>query len=157
MATEIEHKYLVKNDTYRSLATESWPISQGYLSRDPERTVRVRIKGDRGYLTVKGINRGAVRSEFEYEISKDDAETMLGMCVAPIVSKTRYIVPFGGHIWEVDEFSGALKGLVTAEIELNTEAESYDMPDFAGRNVTGDPAFYNSNLSTATGLADLSC
>ena len=146
MALEIEHKYLVRNDGFRNLATDSIHISQGYLCREPERTVRVRIKGEKGFLTIKGKNSGAVRSEFEYEIKLDDARKMLAMCVPPILEKIRYIVPFDGHTWEVDEFLGHLTGLVTAEIELATPDESYQIPDFVGKDVTGDAAYYNSNL-----------
>lgn len=146
MALEIEHKYLVKNDSYKELATAFWRITQGYLCREPERTVRVRVKDNKGFLTVKGKNKGSVRAEFEYEIARADAEKMLEMCVAPILEKTRYIVPFDGHIWEVDEFSGSCAGLVTAEIELISEDESYTIPDFVGDNVTGNPDYYNSNL-----------
>ena len=146
MALEIEYKYLVKNDSYRLLASESVSIFQGYLSRDPERTVRVRIKGDKGFLTVKGKSSGAVRYEFEYEISIDDASKMLGMCIPPILEKIRYIVPFEGHLWEVDEFLGHKRGLVTAEIELMSADEHYLIPDFIGENVTGNPEYYNSNL-----------
>lgn len=146
MALEIEHKYLVKNDTYRRLATAVFRISQGYLNRNPERTVRVRIKGDKGYLTVKGKNDGAIRAEFEYEIGVEDATRMLGMCIPPILEKTRYIVPVEGKIWEVDEFHGKREGLVTAEIELQSAEEAYEVPDFVGEDVTGNPAYYNSNL-----------
>ena len=146
MALEIEHKYLVKNDSFRKLASSSCRISQGYLCREPERTVRVRIKAEKGFITVKGKNDGATRLEFEYEISVDDALKMLGMCVPPVLEKTRYFVPFEGHIWEVDEFHGALEGLVTAEIELSAEDESYAKPPFLGEDVTGNPAYYNSNL-----------
>ncbi len=146
MSLEIEHKYLVKNESFRSLIRESISIFQGYLCREPERTVRVRIKGDKGFLTIKGKNSGAVRSEFEYEIDINDAMKMLEMCVPPILEKTRHIVPFKGHIWEVDEFFGDRRGLITAEIELSSPGESYIIPDFIGENVTGDPKYYNSNL-----------
>lgn len=146
MAFEIEHKYLVKDDTYKSLATSSAKISQGYLCREPSRTVRIRLKDEVGYITVKGKTEGATRLEFEYEISKNDAERMLELCQPPILSKTRYIVHFSGHTWEVDEFHGPLQGLVTAEIELSKEDENYVKPSFVGRDVTGDPRYYNSNL-----------
>lgn len=146
MAIEIEYKYLVKNDNYKDLATSRTHILQGYLNREPERTVRVRVKGDKGFLTVKGKNSGASRLEFEYEIPKSDAEEMLSLCHEPILDKTRYLVPFEGHIWEVDEFHGMREGLVTAEIELRSESEHYALPDFIGENVTGDPKYYNSNL-----------
>ncbi|MDE6548117.1 MAG: CYTH domain-containing protein [Muribaculaceae bacterium] len=146
MALEIEHKYLVKNDGFRKLASSSCRISQGYLCREPERTVRVRIKGEKGFITVKGKNDGATRMEFEYEVGVGDALEMLRMCVPPVLEKTRYLVPFEGHVWEVDEFHGALEGLVTAEIELSSEEESYARPPFLGEDVTGNPAYYNSNL-----------
>lgn len=146
MALEIEHKYLVKNDKYKEMSTNKQRIMQGYLSRDPERTVRIRIKGDKGYFTVKGITHGASRVEFEYEIPADDAENMLRLCIPPIIEKTRYIVPFEGKKWEVDEYSGHRIGLVTAEIELSSESETYRTPPFIGKNVTGDPAYYNSSL-----------
>lgn len=146
MALEIEHKYLVKSDTYKSMATKAIRILQGYLSRDPERTVRVRIKGEKGYITVKGKNSGAVRLEFEYEIDLEDAKKMIELSIPHILEKIRYIVPFEGKIWEVDEFLGAHKGLVTAEIELESADEQYQVPDFIGENVTGNPDYYNSNL-----------
>lgn len=146
MALEIEHKFLVKNSDFKKSAVASIVIRQGYLCRDPERTVRVRLKGEKGFLTVKGKNSGAVRDEFEYEIPREDAERMLEMCLPPILEKTRYIVPFGGKIWEVDEFSGTRTGLITAEIELRSESEKYEKPGFIGDDVTGNKAYYNSNL-----------
>lgn len=146
MSLEIEHKYLVKNEDFRNLVAESLNISQGYLCRDPHHTVRVRIKGDKGYLTVKGINDGAVRLEFEYEIDIEDAKKMLEMCEPPILEKTRHLVPFKGHIWEVDEFFGSHKGLITAEIELSSPDEFFQIPDFIGEDVTGNARYYNSNL-----------
>lgn len=146
MGLEIEHKYLVKNDGFLPLAVSSYSISQGYLCREPDRTVRVRIKGGKGFLTVKGKNSGAVRAEFEYEIPLEDAEKILKMCLHPVIQKTRYIVPFAGHVWEVDRFNGDLEGLVTAEVELKSTDEEYAVPDFVGEDVTGNPAYYNSNL-----------
>lgn len=146
MALEIEHKYLVKNDSYKLMAVSTHCISQGYLCREPDRTVRLRVKDDRGFITVKGRNQGAKRLEFEYEISLEDAEKMLEMCIPTVLSKTRYIVPFEGHVWEVDEFTGNRSGLVTAEIELSGEDEAYSIPDFVGEDVTGNPRYYNSNL-----------
>lgn len=121
-------------------------MAQGYLNRDPERTVRVRIAGDKGYLTIKGKTEGDTRLEFEYGIPLHDAEEMLKMCEGKIVEKTRYYVPFGGHTWEVDEYAGRLKGLVLAEIELPESTHDYDVPPFCGDEVTGDPRYYNSNL-----------
>lgn len=146
MAVEIEYKYLVKNDNYKSMSTSQTHIIQGYLNREPERTVRVRVRDDRGYLTVKGKNSGASRLEFEYEIPLSDASEMLSLCLPPILDKTRYIVPFAGKIWEVDEFHGHQKGLVTAEIELSDISETFTLPDFIGENVTSDPKYFNSNL-----------
>lgn len=146
MAFEIEHKYLVRNSAYRDMAVASINILQGYLCRDPERTVRVRIRNNEGYLTVKGINSGNTRNEYEYEIPVDDASEMLGLCEAPILEKTRYLVNFKGFIWEVDEFHGKQEGLVVAEIELPESDIKYELPSFIGENVTGDPAYYNSNL-----------
>lgn len=146
MAIEIEHKYLVKNNNYRLISTNATHILQGYLCREPERTVRVRVRGERGFLTVKGKNQGARRLEFEYEILIEDAQKMLQLCTPPILDKTRYIVPYDGQTWEVDEFHGDREGLVTAEIELKHENEQYKLPDFIGENVTGNPAYYNSNL-----------
>ncbi|MDE6695595.1 MAG: CYTH domain-containing protein [Muribaculaceae bacterium] len=146
MAFEIEHKYLVTNDCYKNLATAKFHIFQGYLCREPERTVRVRIKTDRAYITVKGKNEGAKRLEFEYEIPKEDALKMLEICQSPILEKVRYNVPYEGKLWEVDEFLGSKKGLTLAEIELESEGESYSKPGFIGENVTGNPKYYNSNL-----------
>ncbi len=146
MGVEIEHKYLVKNDNYKTLATSQTHISQGYLSKVPERTVRVRVRDGHGFLTVKGENHGAVRAEFEYEIPVEDARRMLKSCIPPLLEKTRYIVPFEGNVWEVDEFFGNRVGLVTAEIELKSENDSYSIPDFIGENVTGNPLYFNSNL-----------
>lgn len=146
MGMEIEHKYLVKNDSYKSQSSAKSHILQGYLCREPERTVRVRVRDDKGFLTVKGKNSGAGRLEFEYEIPLRDAAALLGLCIPPVLDKTRYIVPYCGHIWEVDEFHGDREGLVTAEVELKSESESYPLPDFVGADVTGDPRYYNSNL-----------
>ena len=146
MSLEIEHKYLVENDSYLELATSSVHILQGYLSRTPEAVVRVRIADDRGFLTVKGKNTGDTRPEFEYPIPPEEARQLLRLCPGRILDKTRYIVPYRGHMWEVDIFHGDREGLRTAEIELPSSDTSYDLPPFAGRNVTGDPAYYNSNL-----------
>lgn len=146
MGLEIEHKYLVKNDSYKELASRCTHIVQGYLCRNPERTVRVRISGDNAYITVKGKNHGATRAEFEYEIPIEDARRMMDLCLPPVLDKTRYYIPTGTHTWEVDEFHGKHIGLVTAEIELHSIDEDYDLPDFVGEDVTGDPRYYNSNL-----------
>lgn len=153
MPIEIEHKYLVADSSYKSLASEVHHISQGYISTVKERTVRVRTYDDKGYITVKGSVVGATRPEFEYEIPLADAEDMLrNICEQPIIQKDRYIVPFGGNKWEVDEFGSNLKGLIVAEIEIPNEDYAYSLPPFAGKNVTGDPRYYNSNLASATEL-----
>lgn len=146
MAFEIEHKYLVNDTSFHEMSVRSTRLVQGYLSRVPERTVRIRISGDDAFLTVKGRNEGDTRLEFEYPVPKEDALLMLGMCQEGIIDKTRYIVPFEGFNWEVDEFHGKLQGLVTAEIELQSSHTRYKLPPFVGKNITGDPQYYNSNL-----------
>lgn len=147
MAIEIEHKFLVANDSYKSMATGKIEICQGYLNRNPDRTVRVRTVGEKGFLTVKGLNHGAKRLEFEYEIPGQDARRLLDLCEPPIVEKTRYLVPFEDLIWEVDEFHGNLKGVVLAEVELPDIEAKYEKPSFIGTDITGNPLYYNSNLS----------
>ena len=151
MALEIEHKYLVVGDSYRGMACSQRHIRQGYLSRDPERTVRIRIVDEKGFITVKGITAGDTRLECEYEIPLEDAESMLKICLLPLLEKIRYIVPYKGKIWEVDEFKGDQASLVMAEIELESSDEKYELPPFAGENVTGNPDYYNSNLTTYKG------
>lgn len=147
MAKEIERKFLVKNSTFRELSTTATRIKQGYLSRLPEATVRVRIAGNRAFLTVKGKNHGCVRDEWEYAVPVADAEAMLDRCAqGSVISKTRYIVPDGAYNWEVDEFHGSNEGLVVAEIELLHAEATFNRPDFIGEEVTGNPAYYNSNL-----------
>lgn len=151
MALEIEHKYLVQNDSYKNMATECHHIMQGYISTDKERTVRVRIYDSKGYITIKGSVAGATRMEFEYEIPHNDAYTLLHqLCQKPIIDKHRHIVNFEGEKWEIDEFDGHLSGLVVAEIEIPDEGHSYSLPPFVGKNVTGDARYYNSNLISAT-------
>ncbi len=147
MAKEIERKFLVKNSTFRELSTTATRIKQGYLSRLPEATVRVRIAGNKAFLTVKGKNHGCVRDEWEYAVPVADAEAMLDRCAqGSVISKTRYIVPDGTYNWEVDEFHGSHEGLVVAEIELPHAEATFNRPDFIGEEVTGNPAYYNSNL-----------
>ncbi len=146
MATEIEHKYLVKNYLFKEMAFRSERIRQGYLCREPDQTVRVRIAGHSAFLTVKGRNEGDTRLEFEYEIPYNDAVTMLTLCPPPVIDKIRYFVKYDNLTWEVDEFNGHRAGLVTAEVELPDSSHTYKLPPFVGKNVTGDPAYYNSNL-----------
>ena len=155
MAKEIERKFLVKDESFKSLATEKHEICQAYLSTRPEATVRVRVLDSEAYITVKGRNSGAVRREWEYAIPVDDALEMLGQCVEQgtvAIEKTRYIVPAGdsGLRWEVDEFRGAHAGLVVAEIELPDEGYALGtLPGFIGREVTGDARYYNSALASS--------
>ncbi|MDO4319209.1 MAG: CYTH domain-containing protein [Bacteroidales bacterium] len=148
MAKEIERKFLVTSDAYRTLSVSACEIRQGYLSRNPDATVRVRLMGDRGFLTVKSRNRGISRDEWEYEIPARDAVEMLDrLCDGPVLAKTRYIVPAESGDWEIDEFHGRLEGLVLAEIELPAADIPVIIPDYIGREVSGDPQYYNSNLA----------
>jgi CYTH domain-containing protein len=146
VAREIERKFLVAGDDWRALGTAS-AFRQGYLSTVKERTVRVRVAGDRGLLTIKGITLGATRSEFEYPIPVEDARTMLAeLCERPIIEKVRHVVEYAGKTWEIDEFEGVNAGLVVAEIELEDEDEPFERPPWIGEEVTGDPRYYNANL-----------
>jgi CYTH domain-containing protein len=147
MAIEIERKFLVVNDTWRSaLATY---FSQGYLNRDKTRTVRIRVAGDVGFLTVKGKSEGASRAEFEYEIPLVDAKQLLTLCDGPLIEKYRRKISYQGLVWEVDEFLGDNLGLVVAEVELESEDQEFSKPDWVGEEVTQDARYYNSNLSVA--------
>ena len=146
---EIERKFLVESSEYLNVAFSKERIVQGFLNTDPERTVRVRIKGDVGFLTVKGKSNasGTTRFEWEKEILVAEAEQLLSLCEPVILEKTRYNVPFSGHLFEVDEFHGANEGLVIAEVELEAESETFKKPDWLGQEVTGDIRYYNSQLS----------
>ncbi len=153
MQKELEYKYLVKDDSYLQLATESHTIRQGYLSRSTGRSVRVRICDEKGYFTIKGpFIEGEGRDEFEYEIALSDAEAMLALCPSPVISKTRYVVALEGDVWEVDVFHGDLTGLVTAEIEVHSNEHSYHLPSFVGKNVSNDSRFKNTILTTYEAL-----
>lgn len=147
MALEIERKFLVQGD-FKSEAYAHEHIAQGYLNSNPERSVRVRIKGEKAYLTVKGIgNRSGVsRYEWEKEINLNEAKELLTLCEPGIIDKTRYYIRKGKHTFEVDEFFGENKGLIIAEIELNNETETFDRPIWLGQEVTGDKRYYNSSL-----------
>jgi adenylate cyclase len=147
MAQEIERKFLVTG-AFKEAATRSTRITQGYLSSVPERTVRVRIKGDRGFITIKGIGSasGASRYEWEKEIPVQEVEELLAICEPGVIDKTRYLVPADGHTYEVDEFHADNHGLVVAEVELGSEDEAFSRPDWLGEEVTGDPRYYNSML-----------
>ena len=147
--TEIERKFLVIGD-FKSQATSSTRISQGYIASGNGRTVRVRIRGDKGYLTIKGPSdgKGLSRFEWEKEISLAEAEALMTICEPGIIEKTRWLVPSsdGHHTWEVDEFWGDNEGLIMAEIELESENDSFQKPDFIGKEVTGDRRYYNSHM-----------
>lgn len=147
MAKEIERKYLVEDDSYKSMAYSSSKIIQGYLSTRKESTVRIRIRDNHAYITIKGINSGVIRDEWEYEIPVADATEMLDLCDGIVLDKTRYLVNYGDRLWEIDEFHGAHDGLVVAEIELGAENDTYPLPPFIGKEVTGDARYYNSVLS----------
>ena len=147
MAIEIERKFLVKDDSWKA-GREGKRYSQGYLSRARGRTVRVRRVEEKGWFTVKGPGDGISRPEFEYEIPLSDARQMLeNLCIQPLIEKIRYLVPHGGMVWEVDEFLGENLGLVVAEIELAAADQPFDPPPWLGKEVSGDPRYYNSCLS----------
>ncbi|MFQ5584378.1 MAG: CYTH domain-containing protein [Calditrichia bacterium] len=146
MATEIERKFLLKNDSWRHGA-KGMQVRQGYLCTDIERTARVRTVGNNGFLTIKGKSKGAARREFEYAIPLTDANTMLEeLCKKPLIEKKRYKIEYGGFIWEVDEFYGENEGLILVEVELEHENQELSFPDWVGREVTGDPKYFNANL-----------
>ncbi len=147
MAQEIEKKFLVDGD-FKSAAFKAARITQGYLSSVPERTVRVRVKGDKGFITVKGIGNesGASRFEWEKEIPVEDVKALLQICEPGVIDKTRYLVKAGEHTFEVDEFYGDNEGLTVAEVELSDENEAFDKPSWLGEEVTGDAKYYNSML-----------
>ena len=145
---EIERKFLVKDGRYKELAFASSRIRQGYICSGHGRTVRVRIRDAHGYLTIKGpsTNGGLSRYEFEKEITLDEAEHLMALCEPGLIDKTRYLVKSGAHTFEVDEFYGENEGLVIAEVELGSEDEPYEKPDFIDKEVTGDRRYYNSYL-----------
>jgi len=146
---EIERKFLVKGEEFKRLASAVLPIWQGYLSSVPERTVRVRLRGEKAYLTVKGMadGDGLSRFEWEKEITSHEAKELIQLCEPGVIEKERYLVPVGKHIYEVDEFHGDNAGLVVAEIELSFPEEDFVKPDWLGREVTGDLRYYNSALT----------
>ncbi len=147
MALEIERKFLVVGD-YQSLATSHSHIVQGYICSGRGRTVRVRLRDDSGFLTIKGpsLDGGLSRYEFEKAITRDEALALLRLCEPGVIDKTRWLVPVGRHTFEVDEFFGDNAGLVVAEVELGAPDEAYERPPFLGREVTGDRRYYNSSL-----------
>lgn len=147
--TEIERKFLVTSTDFISESTTQFRIVQGYLNSNPERTVRVRIKGNKGFLTIKGKGNesGMSRFEWEKEISVIEAEALLALCEKGVIDKTRYEVPMGNHTYEVDVFTGENEGLTVAEIELQSENESFEKPNWLGKEVTSDERYYNAYLS----------
>ena len=146
MGMEIERKFLVLNNDWRDLG-EPTHYAQGYLVADGERTVRIRIAGQNGYLTIKGMSSGFSRKEYEYAIPLQDATEMLGLSVTPVIEKFRTRVLHDGKIWEIDEFKGENEGLIMAEIELRSENEPFTLPSWLGHEVTGDPRYFNSWLA----------
>jgi CYTH domain-containing protein len=146
---EIERKFLVKSDAFKNEAFKKTRITQGFLNTDKERTVRVRLKGDQGFITVKGIssNDGLSRFEWEKEITKDEAQSLLKLCKPTIIDKIRYEIEVGNHTFEVDTFLGQNEGLLIAEIELQFENETFETPKWLGEEVTGDIKYYNSQLT----------
>ena len=144
MATEIERKFLVKNDSWRDLSTNSKQIIQGYLANTERGSIRIRIAGDNASLNIKSMTLGVTRSEYDYAIPTDDARTMLeNLCMRPLIEKTRYYVKHGGHTWEIDAFAGANAGLVVAELELQSHDEPFERPPWLGNEVSDDPRYYN--------------
>lgn len=147
MHKEIERKFLVKDDSWRKAAGTGIRYRQGYISLNADRTVRVRTDGIRGFLTLKGRAQGITRTEFEYEIPLSDAEQLLTLlCVKPLIKKVRYLVAHKNSSWEIDVFEDENKGLVIAEIELTDEQEAFELPEWAGTEVTSDKRYLNSNL-----------
>ena len=146
---EIERKFLVKDDSFKAFAFTQNHIAQGYLNSAPERAVRVRIKGDKGFLTVKGISNdsGTSRFEWEKEIPVADAQQLLLLCEKGVIDKTRFEIKIANHVFEVDEFHGENQGLIVAEVELQSENESFEKPNWLDKEVTGDTRYYNSYLS----------
>ena len=151
--TEIERKFLVVSDAFKAQATKSYEIEQGYLCKEPGRTIRVRLRDEKAFLTIKSgmLREGLARIEWEREIDASDAREMLQICMPGVISKTRYIIPappYKGEprCWEVDVFHGRLDGLVLAELELGDEHEPYEKPAWLGEEVTGQPQYYNANM-----------
>lgn len=146
---EIERKFLIINTNFKKESEKSYIIKQGYLNRDPSRTVRIRIKNNEGYITVKGksFDGGVSRFEWEKQIDIDEAESLIKLCDSGVIHKERFIVEKGNHTFEVDEFLGENTGLCIAEVELSNPNEDFVKPDWLGKEVTGDERFYNSYIS----------
>jgi len=146
---EIERKFLVENGRFKTASHKHYQLVQGYLNTDPERSVRIRIKGDKGFITIKGktSKEGTTRFEWEKEIALKEARALLNLCEHPPIHKTRYEVRVGNRVFEVDEFFGENAGLVLAEMELESEGQTFERPEWLGREVTGDKRYYNAFLS----------
>lgn len=147
--TEIERKFLVKDDSYKQMAIRHYEIRQGYLSREHGRTIRIRIRDNEAFITIKGLSNDNGLSRFEWEkaIDVEDAKALLQLALPGEIEKTRWIVPADNNlVWEVDEFHGRLNGMIIAEIELENEEQRFSKPAFIGDEVTGDTRYYNSNL-----------
>ncbi|MDP5092180.1 MAG: CYTH domain-containing protein [Polaribacter sp.] len=149
MSLEIERKFLVKNDAFKKVAFQQKTLQQGYLNSDKHRTVRVRISDNEGFITIKGVSNasGTTRFEWEKEIDVEEAKQLLALCEPNIIEKTRFLVKNGTHVFEIDEFFGANKGLLIAEIELTSENETFEKPSWLGEEVTGNAKYYNASLS----------
>lgn len=147
MGVEIERKYLVAGDTWKSEVLQSLKLKQGYLQTEPERTVRIRISGYKAFLTIKGKTEGISRVEFEYEVPTEEALDLLKLSANTPIEKTRHIIKVDGHVWEIDVFEGANHGLVLAEVELQSEDEQIVLPSWIGPEVSDDPRYFNSHLS----------
>ncbi len=146
MATETERKFLLQNDDWRRQVLSKKEISQGYLNSHAARTVRIRVTGGKGIITIKGKSRGISRAEYEYEIPVEEAKALLMLCEKPIIEKTRFLVDFEGKTWEIDEFYGDNLGLAVAEVELQSETEEIGLPAWVGDEVSHDRKYFNSSL-----------
>jgi adenylate cyclase len=148
MAIEIEHKFLLANDAWRSLVQKSVKYRQGYLSSQPTSSIRIRIADNQAWLNIKSATVGTQRLEFEYEIPLTDAEEIIAvLCGKPLIEKTRHFVPYEGNLWEIDEFKGDNQGLIVAEIELSEANKIFNKPKWLGEEVTHDLRYYNNNLA----------
>ncbi|MCC6372526.1 MAG: CYTH domain-containing protein [Bacteroidia bacterium] len=147
MPTETEHKYLVNKELWQLVKPyKSTRIQQAYLSTDPDKTIRVRTSGDNGYITIKGRSLNYSLAEYEYAIPLTEAQELIANFCLAVVEKTRHLVKHGSHVWEVDEFLGSNAGLIVAEIELSSNDEVYELPEWVGQNVSDDVRYANSNL-----------
>lgn len=147
MPTEIERKFLVKSEEWRTFGTGTI-YRQGYIATKKGTTVRVRLAGNQGYITIKGASKGISRAEYEYSIPAEDAQEMLdNLCEPPLIEKTRYKIEIAGLIWEVDEFAGKNQGLIVAEVELTDANQTIEIPDWIGQEVSDDARYYNANLA----------